>query len=573
MKYYLDYAKKLLFIIDKRIYQLLPLIFLFLFVSLIEILGIGMIIPFMNLVINPERFREINLLGISNFNDLLIFFSSALVVIFIIKTIFSIYIRWAISKFAFKQYSYLQTNMLNAYQRMNYLDFSKRNISEYTRNIKEMTSTVISGVEVYLRLISEIIIFSIIIFYLCFINFKVILTLFIIVGLITFFFEFFFKSLAIKFGDAKTEASGLIYKGIESAVNGIKEIKILQRENFFINIIKKGAEKVYKNETKHSLIAHSPRYIFELALVVFLLSFLTISILVNNNINTILPIISVFAIAGVRLLPSASIILHSFNALNFYYKPVTIIFKDLKKFKKEVNPVESKKILLKKNKAIFQDLKLKNIYFKYPKSKKNIISNISFNLKARECIGIVGKSGSGKTTLMDLILGLIEPNKGRIFLNGKEITNNSKQWLDQVSYLPQEPLIMEDTLRANICFDDMSKAKTENNEKIKRAIKKANIEQFIKKLPNGLNTRIGQNGIRLSGGQKKRIAIARTFFHDRQVIIMDEATSALDAQTENLILEQLKILKKKKTIILITHNPNTLKYCDKVYKIVNGKIK
>jgi len=573
IKYYFNYASKLLFIIDKKISKILPLIILFLFASVIEIIGIGLIIPFINLILSPENFNEIsffNKISFGSFNEKLIWFSAVLMIIFIIKAVLSIYIRWKISKFAYEQYAYLQTKMLSLYQKMNYIDFTKRNYTDYTRNIKEMTSSVISAIEIYLRLVSEVIIFIIIIAYLCFVNVKVVISLVLILGFIGFIFEYFLKPLATKYGKAKTEASSLIYQGIDSAIKGKKEIKILQKENFFLNILKVGADKVCLNETKQSLISNSPRYILELVLIIFLLSFLTILVLANDDITAVLPVLSVFAVAGARLLPGSAVIIHSFNMLNYFNNAVLIIYNDVKKFKNPFVKREDKPLKHIK-KILFKNLELKNIFFKYPSSKKYILKNISIKLKAKECIGIVGLSGSGKTTLMDLILGLVKPNKGKIFLNGQEIDTNSKTWLKLVSYLPQEPLVMENSIKTNVSFDNNKTKK--DIKKINFAIERANIEKLIKVLPHKLNTKIGKNGVRLSGGQNKRVAIARTFFHDRQIIIMDEATSSLDVKTESMILDQLKLLKKKKTIILITHNPNTLKYCDKIFRIKDGKVR
>ena len=373
MKYYINYAKKLLFIINKKTSEIAKLISLFLLGSLIEILGIGLIIPFMNLIIQPENFQEINFFGLDflkSFNQWLIFLSCLIIVIFLTKTIFSIYIRWAISKFAFEQYADLQTRMMSTYQNMSYLDFINRNQSEYTRNVKEMTSVTIGAIEAYLRLASESLIFFAIIFYLCLINLKLIILLFFILGLITLIFEFFFKPLALKFGKYKTDASNDIYRGIDSAIKGMKEIRILQKENFFLKILKKGADKVCLNEKKQSLINHSPRYIFELILVIFLLSFLTLSILINKDVNFVIPVLSVFAVAAARLLPGVSVIIHSINILNYFYKSVLIVYEDLKKYgntKKKFFTLNTSK---KEKNLIFKDLKIRNISFKYPNLKK-----------------------------------------------------------------------------------------------------------------------------------------------------------------------------------------------------------
>ena len=337
--------------------------------------------------------------------------------------------------------------------------------------------------------------------------------------------------------------------------------------------MKKGAFKIYTNELKQSWITHSPRYIFELAIITFLLSFLSMSIFLYKDLNLVLPTIGVFAVAGVRLLPGAASIVSCFNMLNYNSEAVNTIYQDLKKLRKKTNNSRLKNIKLNFKKTDFKNLSLKNIYYKYPNTKKGIIQDASINFKAKECVGIVGESGSGKTTIIDILLGLLTPHKGQILLNGKKINQHSNPWVKLISYLPQEPLILEDTIKANICLDSMNNRLKNSNKKLNTAIIQANIKQFIKTLPNGIYTKIGESGVRLSGGQNKRVAIARTFFHDKEILVMDEATSSLDVNTENLILEQIKSLKRKKTIIIITHSKNTLKYCDKIYEIKTGRIK
>ena len=435
---------------------------------------------------------------------------------------------------------------MSAYQKMNYEDFLKRNASEYTRNVKELTSESTASIENFLRLVSEVIIFTAIILYLCFINFKIILILFLLLSIIMSIYEFYLKPKAVLYGKNKVEASSFIYRGVDSSVKGFKEIRLFAKEEFFLDILKKGALKIYTNELKQSWIMHSPRYIFELAIITFLLSFLSISIFLYKDINLVLPIIGVFAVAGVRLLPGAASIVNCFNFLNYSSKAVNTVYQDLKKLRKKNNNNRLRNIKSNLKKINFKSLSLKNIYYKYPNTKTGIIKDASINLKAKECVGIVGESGSGKTTIIDILLGLLKPHKGQILINDKKIDQNSNSFVKLISYLPQEPLILEDTIKANICLDNSINKLKSSNEKLNTAIVQANIKQFIKTLPKGINTRIGESGVRLSGGQNKRLAIARTFFHDKEIIVMDEATSSLDVNTENFILEQIKSLKRKK---------------------------
>ena len=523
---YIEYAKKLLYISNQKIFKILPLIFLFLFASLIEFIGLGLIIPYITLIINPENFSDIIFLKSlnidieKNFDNFLIILSCILITVFSIKTILSIVVRWAITRFAFKQYANLQVRLMSAYQKMNYEDFLKRNASEYTRNVKELTSESTASIENFLRLVSEVIIFTAIILYLCFINFKIILILFLLLSIIMSIYEFYLKPKAVLYGKNKVEASSFIYRGVDSSVKGFKEIRLFAKEEFFLDILKKGALKIYTNELKQSWIMHSPRYIFELAIITFLLSFLSISIFLYKDINLVLPIIGVFAVAGVRLLPGAASIVNCFNFLNYSSKAVNTVYQDLKKLRKKNNNNRLRNIKSNLKKINFKSLSLKNIYYKYPNTKTGIIKDASINLKAKECVGIVGESGSGKTTIIDILLGLLKPHKGQILINDKKIDQNSNSFVKLISYLPQEPLILEDTIKANICLDNSINKLKSSNEKLNTAIVQANIKQFIKTLPKGINTRIGESGVRLSGGQNKRLAIARTFFHDKEIIVM-----------------------------------------------------
>ena len=218
----------------------------------------------------------------------------------------------------------------------------------------------------------------------------------------------------------------------------------------------------------------------------------------------------------------------------------------------------------------FSSVELKNVGFKYPNSSNYVLKNLNLKIKQNEFIGIVGESGVGKSTFVDIILGLITPQEGEIILNDKDLIKSQNDWSGCVAYLPQNDLILDHDLKTNISL--IYNQEKQNKNKLNEAIINSNLEKFVNSLSNGLDTKIGENGIRLSGGQDKRIALARTFYHNKDVIILDEATSSLDAETETKIVEQIGKLKSKKTVIMISHRINTLKYCDKIYEIKNQNI-
>ena len=218
----------------------------------------------------------------------------------------------------------------------------------------------------------------------------------------------------------------------------------------------------------------------------------------------------------------------------------------------------------------FSSVELKNVGFRYPNSSNYVLKNINLKIQKNEFIGIVGESGVGKSTFVDIILGLITPQEGEVILNDKKQIKDHKDWSGSVAYLPQNDLILDHDLKTNISL--IYDQKQQNKDKLNEAIKNSNLEKFVTSLPNGLDTKIGENGIRLSGGQDKRIALARTFYHNKDIIVLDEATSSLDLETENNIVEQIGKLKNQKTVIIISHRINTLKYCDKIYEIKNQNI-
>ena len=341
-----------------------------------------------------------------------------------------------------------------------------------------------------------------------------------------------------------------------------------KKENFITNTIKQGAYEVYRNEIKAAFIKNSPRYVFEFAIVFFVIAFLISSILIGQQANFLLPTIGVFGVAAIRILPGVSMIVNSLIMINYSHYAADTVFNDFNKYKSQKNTWNFKNANPNKN---FDSINLKDLTFKYPNSEKYVFKNINFSLKVNECIGIIGESGSGKTTIIDILLGLIKPVSGQIYINGKPTGDSFIEWASLVAYLPQDSLIVEDTIKSNISLESND---TEINfHRLKKSIEQANLKKTIDNLPKGINTIVGgEGGIRLSGGQNKRVALARTFYYGKEILIMDEATSSLDSDAEKFIVDQIKDLKGKKTIVIVTHKQSTLKYCDKIYEIKDEKI-
>ena len=569
MIFFLSYFKKLLFIVDKKISDIfIILIISFISVS-VDLIGFSIILPFISLIVSPEKKVVLgdnyllNYLNISSENESFFFLLSiVLIIVFFFKAIIAVISRVIIIGFAYKQLAKLQTQLMSKYQGMSYLEYLKNSNSYYLRNIRDLSKNCIDALESSLKIITETLVVIIILIYLAKLNFFALIILGLVILSLAITYNLIFKPISINFGKKVSESYKRIFQLINESISGFKEIKINNKKDFFIKQIKKNADSIYLTTVKNYFIIVSPRYIFEVSIVIFVISFIYISLNYLNIGNNIIPIISVFAMACLRLVPSMTSILNDFTQLNFSKFAIDTCFNDIK----NINKIEINQKHI--NFSPFENITFKDVSFKYPSSKLKILNKLNFEIIKNDCVAIIGASGSGKTTLIDIFLGLLNPTTGEILLNGKNLPKNTNILSILSAYLPQETLILEDSIKNNISLEtDEDKI---DLDLINISLEKANLKTFIDTLPDGIETKIGEGSFRLSGGQKQRLAIARNFYLKKEIIVMDEATSSLDEKNENRIIDSLKNLRGKKTIILITHKLKLLKHFEKVYSIKNG---
>jgi ATP-binding cassette, subfamily B, bacterial PglK len=569
MFFLIDIYKKINFVFNKTYSSYIPFLFLFILLTLLEILSIGLIIPYMNLIFNPELLIKYEILkSFINIDEgleaksLIIPFSLIFGLIFIFKTFFIIFVRAQIQKFSLGNQKNLQIELMQTYQNMEYVEFNKKKHSEYIRNIREFSANSMTCLEMGLRVTSEFIIILAVITFLLFIEPVPLIVISFIILLSIFMYNFYLKPMAVKWGKEKTDATKIIYQSVDDSFKGFKAIKSLGKQKFFSEFLKRGTNQVFKNDLKSSIIISSPRYFLELVLVIFLISYLSINILNQGIDYNSFPTIAIFTLAGLRILPSAAIISNGILMISYCNEALSIIYTDLKKYKNEKS--------LPLRKVNFEKfIEFKEVSFSYNFSKKEILNKINFKLNKNEFIGIIGNTGSGKTTFVDILLGFLKPTEGRILIDSKEQDLVSLNSLGKVGYLPQENFIINDTLEANIALD--YNKKEINPVKLKKVLSFLKLNQFVESLPQKIDTLIGENGIKLSGGQRQKICLARLLYHDKEIIVLDESTNAIDKISEKNIIQSVSLLKNK-TIILISHDHENLKFCDKLYKINNGKV-
>jgi ABC-type multidrug transport system fused ATPase/permease subunit len=418
-----------------------------------------------------------------------------------------------------------------------------------------------------LRIISELIVFTAVIIYLFLTQPFVVLSLLCLILIFVSIHNYTLKPKTIQYGKNKIEALNYIYQAVDEGLKGFKEIKILNKENYFKKMQKIGLDKVYENELKSELILFYPRYLYELVIVVFIISFVSYKINIGFVSADIIPLVGTFAVASLRMIPSISVVSSGLIMVQLTYFAIDIIFKDI------LSLNNNKNSSFNSNNDNFNEkinsIELKNIKFRYPNSSDYIFDNLNLKIKKNTCVGITGENGSGKSTLVDIMLGLLKPESGKILVNGIE-HENFKTISKKMGYIPQDHLIISDKISKNISLE--YNEKLINLEKLDKAIHSANLKKVISDHSGGANTLIGNDGVRLSGGEYKKIALARMFYHDKDVLIMDEATNSLDKESEEIIIAEMERIKRSKTVIIISHNIKTLSVCDLIFKIDNKKI-
>lgn len=505
-----------------------------------------------------------------SFNNSSILVLIIFILTFLLKTASNIIVKWKESKFLYQSKAQISEKLFIGYLKLPFIYHQRTNSAQVIRNITleiEQFSIFLFSIS---KLILEFLVFLGISIYLIFFDFITSITCITLFTLFGYLFNYFNKKKIGLMGSNRLIHQNERMKNLIEGISGVRELKLSAR---YESIIKNFA---YHNDSIAKIsISTSLRNAFSKpSLEIFMLILLSISLfyLIFNNLlsASLIPIIGIYLAAAYRLVPSIAMIVQSVQSIQFNIKSVKNLKDDIEKFK--LNQLKNKN---KKDKVIFNDkINLINLNFSYDLqediSKNNLFNGIDLEIKKGDFVGIQGESGSGKSTLLDLLIGLQTPTAGKITVDGTNIEKNLESWQNMIGCVPQEVFISDDTLKKNIAL-----GLTEENiseEKLSKSLQFSNLKIFSENLEKGTNTVIGEKGSRLSGGQKQRIGIARAIYNNPEIIIFDEATSSLDIETENKIIDEINLLKRNKTIIIVSHKKSLFKNCDYVYKLKNKKI-
>jgi ABC-type multidrug transport system fused ATPase/permease subunit len=573
-----NYLKEILLMLDVNNGKIAIFILCFAFLSILDLFGIGLIGYFIALISNPESssvfFIDNAYIESYDINSLLIGASVLLLVVFFSKSIFGILVNKLIFNFASNEQIKLRSILMESYQALPYEEHLRRNSSEYINTIYELTQQYTNQALIpLLRTIGDIFIAVIIVIFLFLTNPDVLIILVALMIFAIVVYDRTFRNKANYYGKMANNASQHIFKSIKEGIEGIKEVRILGKEQYFLQAVKNNAKEHAYYYVRSQVLSMIPRYFSELLLVVFFTLLIFKSIFLGESIEGLLPVLGIFAAASLRLIPMVNLLSTTLINLRNSRHAVSSIYNDLITIKSSNSSYKNQKNQVNKDEnEEFNSLVFDNVSFTYQGANNKSLNGVSFEIKKGEAIGIVGHSGAGKTTMVDILLGFLLPQQGRVLYNGNIFNLSSKKWVSQIGYLPQDIFLIDDTLFNNITLSSDGSKNNYYVDNVMKAIHYAKLSEFVENLPHGLETRLGERGVRLSGGQRQRIALARAFYHDKSILVMDEATSALDSNTEAEIIEEIYRLKGKRTIIVIAHRLNTLKYCDRIYELKNGNL-
>ena len=544
--------------------------------SVLELLGVTIFLPFVNIIMYPDYVKNNEILnwfyvkgGFSTVKGFEVFLCIVIIGIYITKNVYLIAQKNITYKFSFHLQKTLATKLLNSYMKEPYSFHLKKNVAQLQRALQEDVANFSGFVMQALELAAELGVCFLLGIYLLTVS-KTITV--VVVGLLVVCvlgFTFGTKQLSKGLGKDCQIYKAKIYQWINQSLGGIKEIKILGREDYFLDSYNLYYGKYTKALQILRLISMIPKYIVEAVCMTGLVFAIIIKILFGEaDMIHFIPQLTVFATAAFRLLPSVGRINGYVTQMLSYMPSIDLVYNDLKEIEKykvkEAEETENNYCQL--NKEIYVD----HVSFRYESGNEEILHNVELTVPKGKMVAFIGTSGAGKTTMVDIILGLLEPNQGHVYADGIDIHRNLAVWHKQIGYIPQTIYLADDTIRANIAFGVFENEI--DDQAVARAMREAQLDEFVNTLPEGLNTYVGDRGVRLSGGQRQRIGIARALYHNPEILVLDEATSALDNETEAAVMNAIDGLHGMKTLMIIAHRLTTIRNADIIYEVTEGQV-
>lgn len=569
--------KKVMILLDKKQKRtMVGLLFMMLIGAILEAGSIAVIFPAIQAIIEPEAVESgitgkiYEILGMSNVDQFIVVMFLGLILAFVFKNVFLFFQMKALFRFIYSNQFSTSERMMKNFLSKDYEFYLNADTAVIQRSITSDVNNMYAYILALLQIASEAIVFVALTTVLLISDFVMTLVIAVVMILTLYLIKVVIKPIMKKAGKENQDFYSGLFKWISQTVTGIKEVKIGGKENYFIDAYLKCGHGYVSAVQKYSVYNNTPRLLIETICIICMVGYLAAVVIAGGDVATLTPIISVFALAAMRLMPCANRINNQLTNLAYFEPFVLGISDNLQDeinnpdYVKEFSSKEVKKLPVEK------EIVLKDITYAYPNTEVLIFDKANMTIPVGSAVGIVGSSGAGKTTIVDILLGLLNLRDGKILADGVDVQTQYYGWLKNIGYIPQMIFMLDDTIRKNVAFGIPEEEI--DDERVMQALKEAQLDEFVKGLPDGLDTTIGERGIRLSGGQRQRIGIARALYEDPEILILDEATSALDNDTEAAIMESINHFQGKKTLVIIAHRLQTIEKCDMVFRVENAQI-
>lgn len=550
---------------------------LILFGAVFETLGVSAIIPLVQAMVATEELLQnsslapvIQVFHIDTGYQLIVLISVAVTLIYVLKNVYLVCLSKVRVNFAVSIKRELSVRIMNSYMKRNYSYFINMKTADIIRGVGYDCSGVYDVIFNVLKIVTDVLTVACICVFIFYTDMVMACGVVLVLGLSLLFLISVFRKRMKKLGDYSRECTSESNRFLYEAFQGIKDVFVFKGRKYYASQYNKYYSEQQRTDASRTVAAEMPAYFIEAVCITGLIGIVCLKLLTGTDANTFIPQLATFAVAAFRVLPSIGKISSSFNQFVFMCPTVMAVYNNLK----EVELFEQAAIGVEWDESVGEALPftgevcLKGIEWRYPNSDVKVLHNLDLTIQKGTSIGLIGQSGSGKSTLADILLGLLIPQSGMITVDGINIFEHLDEWRNTISYVPQTVFLRDDTIRNNVAFG-VEDAKIDDI-KIWRALEQAQLAETVKSLPDGVNTHMGERGIRFSGGQKQRVAIARALYNDPEILVLDEATAALDNDTEQAVMEAIDMLHGQKTLIIVAHRLTTIQKCDRIYEVEDG---
>ena len=575
----MDIIRKMRYILDRK--QKIHICFLGVLIfigGLLETVSVSAVLPIVYVIISPEQAQEnkyirmvMEALAIDSIEGFIVPLLWTLIVMYILKNAFLLFLASEQNRFIAFNRNKLISQVLREFLNRPYEFYLDADIPTVFRLTDSDIPNVFNILMSMISLVSEAVVFALLCIVMVVTDWKLLLFLIVVFGVLSLVMIKVLKPQLSRLGEKNQAIQSRIAKWRIQAIYGIKDVKVLHREAFFADNYEHSGKIGAGYARRHAVLNNTPRLLIEAVFMTSILIYIILYIQMGNDASTLIPMLTAFGVAATRMMPSVNRINTYMTDISYFRPCLNYVYENMnineisRRNNQTLRPADTSKKMQLRDK-----IALKGIVYAYPNTDKLIFDHADMVVPYGKSVGIMGPSGAGKSTIVDILLGLLKVREGSITCDGENIFDNYPAWLAQIGYIPQSIYLVDEPVRNNIAFGIADEEI--DDSRIWQALEEAQLADFIRGLPEGLDTAIGDRGVRISGGQRQRLGIARALYHNPEILVFDEATSALDNETEAAVMEAINSFHGKKTMVIIAHRLNTIEKCDIIYKVDEGKI-